>query len=179
MRAKAIDVIQDCANKFVHFNANDIPEYVNDLVSSKKWKSIFGISCESTSSEDIFLSNLAAEYKCCKDKEVNKAIRLQVAKQKQKVLIALTLGDSRVSLNGETLEVFKSRVNAAKELDRVRSYADEKRPLLSIVAMYYCYLTLQNYLNVHLKLWQLPECTEFYLGVEVFPQINLRSQGNV
>lgn len=83
---------------------------------------------------------------------MNKAIRLQVAKQKQKVLIALTLGDSRVSLNGATLEVFKSRVNAAKELDRVSSYADEKRRLLSIVAMDYCYLTLQNYLNVHLRL---------------------------
>ena len=127
-----------------HFNANDIPEYVNDLVSSKKWKSTFGISCESKSSEDIFLPNLAAEYKCCKDKEVNKAIRLQVAKLKQKVLIGQTLRDSRILLCGTTSEVFKSQVDAAKELGRIRSYADKKRRLLSIVAMDYCYLTLQK-----------------------------------
>ena len=92
MRAKAIDVIQDCANKFVHFNANDIPEYENDLVSSKKWKSIFGISCESTSSEDSFLSNLAAEYKCYKDKEVNKAIRLQVEKAEAESINCTNIG---------------------------------------------------------------------------------------
>ena len=40
--------------------------------------------------------------------------------------------------------MFKSRVVAAKDLDRGRSYADEKRRLLSIVAMDYCYLTLQK-----------------------------------
>jgi len=32
MRAKTIDLIQDTARKFVHFNANDIPDFVHDLV---------------------------------------------------------------------------------------------------------------------------------------------------
>ena len=152
MRAKTIDVIQDCANKFVHFNASDIPEFVNDLVSSKKWKSTFGSLCESKfDSESVFLSNLAAEYKSCKDKEVNKAIRLQVAKQKQKVLIGQTLRNSRISFSGITSEVFKSRVDAAKDLGRIRSYGDEKRRLLSIVAMDYSYSTLQKLFNCSSK----------------------------
>ena len=75
MRAKTIDLIQDAAGKFVHFHTHDIPDFVHDLVVSKKWKSTFGNPCESKiDSEGIFLSNLAAEYKSCKDKETNKAI---------------------------------------------------------------------------------------------------------
>ena len=95
MRAKTINIIdltQDTAGKFVHFNANDIPDFVRDLVVSKKRKSTFGNPGESKiDQEGIFLTNLAAEYKNCKDKETNKAIQLQMAKQKQKVLIGQTL----------------------------------------------------------------------------------------
>lgn len=92
MRAKTVDLIQDTASKFVHFNPNDIPDFVRDLVGSKKWKSTFGNCSESKiDHEGILLSNLTAEYKSCKDKETNKAIRLQMAKQKQKVLIGQTL----------------------------------------------------------------------------------------
>lgn len=87
MRAKTIDLIQDTPGKFVHFNANDMPDFVRDLVGSKKWKSTFGNHCESKiDHEDIFLANLADEYKSCEDKETNKAIPLQMSKQKQKVL---------------------------------------------------------------------------------------------
>ena len=87
MRAKTIDLIQDTAGKFVHFNANDMPDFVRDLVGSKKWKSTFGNRCESKiDHEEIFLANLAAEYKSGEDKETNKAIPLQTSKQKQKVL---------------------------------------------------------------------------------------------
>ena len=152
MRAKTIDLIQDTAGKFVHFNPHDIPDFVHDLVGSKKWKSTFGNPRESKMDhEGIFLSNLAAEYKSCKDKETNKAIRLQMAKQKQKVLIGQTLRDSRISLSGTTSDVFKSRVDAAKSLGRIRSYSDEKRRLLSIVAMDYSYLTLQKLFNCSSK----------------------------
>lgn len=31
MRSKIIKLVEDCANKFVHYNAKDIPEFVNDL----------------------------------------------------------------------------------------------------------------------------------------------------
>ena len=123
-------------------------------MGSKKWKSTLGNPCESKiDHEGIFLSNLAAEYKSCKDKETNKAIRLQMAKQKQKVLIGQTLRDSRISLSGTTSDVFKSRVDAAKSLGRIRSYShcDEKRRLLSIVAMDYSYMTLHKLFNFSSK----------------------------
>ena len=179
MRAKTIEVIEDCANKFVHFNAKDIPEFAYDLVNCKKWKSTFG-SCQSKDdNESVFLSNLAAEYKRCKDKDVSKAIREKSAKQKQKVSIGQTLRNSRISLSGSTSDVFKSRVDAAKDLGRIRSYADEKRRLLSIVAMDYLYSTLQKLLTVPRKLLQLLECTVFYLGVGVFPWTNSSSEDNV
>ena len=152
MRAKTIDPIQDTAGKFVHFNPHDIPDFVRDVVGSKKWKSTFGNRCESKiDRESIFLANLAAEYKSCKDKETNKAIRLQMAKQKQKVLIGQTLKDSCISLSGTTSDVFKSRVDAAKNLGRIRSYSDEKRRLLSLVAMDYSYLTFQKLFNCSSK----------------------------
>ena len=35
MRSKTIKVVEDCANKFVHYNAKDIPEFVNDLLNCK------------------------------------------------------------------------------------------------------------------------------------------------
>ena len=152
MRAKTTDLIQDTAGKFVQFHPHDIPDFVCDLVGSKKWKSTFGNPCESKiDHEGILLSNLAAEYKSCKDKETNKAIRLQMAKQKQKVLIGQTLRDSRISLSGTTSDVFKSRVDAAKSLGRIRSYSDEKHRLLSIVAMDYSYMTLQKLFNCSSK----------------------------
>lgn len=121
MRAKTIDLIQDTAGKFVHFNANDMPDFVRDLVGSKKYKSTFGNRCESKiDHKEIFLPNLAAEYKSSEDKETNKEIPRQMSKQKQKVL-HWTLWDSRISLSGTTSDVFKSRVDAAKSLSRTRS----------------------------------------------------------
>ena len=120
MRAQTTDLIQDTTGKFVHFSLHEIP--VCDLVGSKKQNSTFGNPCESKiDHEGMLLSNLAAECKSCKDKETNKAIRLQMAKQKQKVLIGQTLWDSRISLSGATSDVFKSRVDAAKSLGRIRS----------------------------------------------------------
>lgn len=85
MRAKTIDLIQDTAGKFVHFNANDMPDFVRDLVGSKKQKSTFGNRCESKiDHKEIFLPNLAAEYKSSEDKETNKEIPRQMSKQNKK-----------------------------------------------------------------------------------------------
>ena len=75
---------------------------------------------------------------------MNKAIQIQMLKQKQKVLIGQTLRDSRISLSGATSEIFKLRVAAAKDVGRIKSYADEKGRVLSIAAMGYSYSTLQN-----------------------------------
>lgn len=38
MRTKTIDLIQDTAGKFVHFNPHDIPDFVRDLVHI--WKPV-------------------------------------------------------------------------------------------------------------------------------------------
>ena len=90
MRAKAIDSLAALANKFVHFN--DVPVFINDLVNSGKWQSTFGGGIMSrnpsvASDEHSFLGRLAAEYKRCKDKDTNKEIRKNAAKQSQRVLI--------------------------------------------------------------------------------------------
>ena len=44
-----------------------------------------------------------------------------------------------------TSDIFKSRVEAAQDLGRIQSYPDEKRRLLSLVAMDFSYSTLQRY----------------------------------
>lgn len=66
------------------------------------------------------------------------------SKAKPESSIGQTLRTSRIAVSGSTSEAFKSRVEAAKDLGRIRSYSDEKRRLLSIVAMDYSYSTLQK-----------------------------------
>ena len=139
MRAKAIDNLSALANQFVNFIPSDVPSFICDLVHSGKWQSTFGSvpGCNSAGNENSFLSTLAAEYQACKDKELNKAIRKNAASQTQRILIGDTLKKSRISFSGNTPEIFNSRVDAAKQLGRLRTYSDEKRRLLSIVAMDY------------------------------------------
>ena len=156
MRAKAIDSLAVLANKYVHFTSSDVPSFINDLVNSGKWQSTFGSESVSrnpvvANDENSFLSRLAAEYKRCKDKDINKEIRKNAAKQNQRVLIGDTLKKSRISFSGKTSEMFSSRIDAAKQLGRLRSYADEKRRLLSIVAMDYSYSVLQRYFQCSSK----------------------------
>lgn len=146
MRAKTIDLLADSANKFVHFKSEDIPHFINDLVLSGKWKGTFGEVCQTKpDTDDFFLSKLAADYRSCKDRAENKAICLNSAKQKQRILIGGSLKGSKISFSGMTSDIFKSRVEAAQDLGRIRSYPDDKRRLLSIVAMGFPYSTLQRY----------------------------------
>lgn len=152
MRAKAIDSLGALANKFVHFNGNDIPLFTKDLVNSGKWQLTFGSESLTqkppvSRDEHSFLSRLAAEYKSCKDKDIKK----NAAKQSQKVLIGNSLKKSRISLSGKTSEMFSSRVDVAKNIGRLRIYADEKRSLLSIVALDYSYSILQRYFQCSSK----------------------------
>lgn len=154
MRAKAIDGLAASAFKIVHFNKKDIPQFLRDLVHSGKWKETFGDVSQSTTDADtdnVFLQNLAAEYRNCKDKDANKAIRINSVKQQQKVLIGSSLKESKISFSGVTPDIFQSRVDAAKDLGRIRSYPDEKRRLLSIVAMDFPYSALQRYFQCSSK----------------------------
>ena len=55
------------------------------------------------------------------------------------------MNNSRISLKGEfTSDQFKHQTDAAKSIGRFTSYADERRRLLSIVAMEYPYRLLQE-----------------------------------
>ena len=153
MRAKAIDNLSALANQFVNFIPSDVPSFICDLVHSGKWQSTFGSvpGCNSAGNENSFLSMLAAEYQACKDKELNKAIRKNAASQTQRILNRDTLKKSRISFSGNTPEIFNSPVDAAKQLGRLRTYSDEKRRLLSIVAMDYPYSILQSYFRCSSK----------------------------
>lgn len=156
MRARAIDNLAALANKFVHLNSNDIPLFINDLVNSGKCQATFGNESvwrnpAIASDEHSFLSRLATEFKRCKDKDTSKDIRKNAAKQRQRVLIGDSLKKSKISMSGKTPDMFSSRVDAAKQLGRLRSYADEKRRLLSIVALDYSYSILQRYFQCSSK----------------------------
>lgn len=88
MRAKAIDSLGALANKFVHFNGNDIPLFIKDLVNSGKWQLTFGGESLTqkppvSSDEHSFLSRLAAEYKSCKDKDIKKSRKMLPSKVKK------------------------------------------------------------------------------------------------
>ena len=76
------------ADKYVHFNESDVPMFICDLVRSGKWQASFGTESAASNSamshgENSFLSRLAAEYKACKDKEANKAIRKNASRNFQ------------------------------------------------------------------------------------------------
>ena len=152
MRSKTIDLLADSANKFLHFEEENIPPYVNNLVTSGKLKGTFGQICLTKSTSDnVFLRKLAADYHSCKDKAANKVIRENSAKQQQRVLIGSSLKESKISFSGIISDTFKSRVEAVQDLGRIRSYPDEKRRLLSIVAMDFTYSTLQHYFQCSSK----------------------------
>ena len=87
MWAKAIDSLGALANKFVHFNDNNIPLFIKDLRNLLQLT--FGSENLTqkppvSSDEHSFLSRLAAEYKSCKDKDINNELRKNAAKQSQK-----------------------------------------------------------------------------------------------
>ena len=88
MRSKTIDSLTSLADKYVHFNESDVRMFICDLVRSGKWQASFGTESAASNSamshsENSFLSRLTAEYKACKDKEANKAIRKNATSQKQ------------------------------------------------------------------------------------------------
>ena len=68
-----------------------------------------------------------------------------MARLKGKIAIGNSLKDSKITPTGEkTPEHFKSRTEAASSVGRLTSQADERRRLLSIVAMDYPYCFLQE-----------------------------------
>lgn len=146
VRAEIIDLVKHAAMKTVHFVPGDLTAFVEDLIQSKKFRSTFGLPRDT---DDIVnnptIQALVKEYKSCVDKEKKCEIRKRSLKQKGKIGIGSSLKGSRLTLEGEqTPEHFKNRVDAASSIGRLTCYADERRRLLSIVAMDYPYIILQE-----------------------------------
>lgn len=120
-----------------------------DVTSSKKWHPSFGLGSSSSESEGTanspILQSLVKQYKESVNKERSRSIMKKSASQKAKVFIGNSLKDSRITLSGDkTPEEFKNRIEAASSIGRITCYADERRRLLSIVAMDYPYRFLQE-----------------------------------
>lgn len=147
MRGEIIESVKIAAMKYVHNKTGQpLEKLMGDVVQSKHWRQVFGesVSKEKNSEDSHFLNVLAQEYKSCKDKQVTKQIKTNARQQKQKFLIGNTKAQSRLTLTGEILDNVKSRTEAARKIGRVCHYGDEKRRLLSIVAVDFPYLTLQQ-----------------------------------
>ncbi|KAK3753760.1 hypothetical protein QZH41_016439 [Actinostola sp. cb2023] len=144
MRAEVIDTIQSCALKFVHYESGPpLAEFMGDVVESKAWTLAFGNPFPEEKTCSDFIHTLAEEYKRCKDIETIKEVKATAKKQQQKLLVGNTKAKSRISLSGSQDETMKTRTEAARKIGQVRHYGDEKRRLLSIVALNYKYRFLQ------------------------------------
>ncbi|KAJ7319473.1 hypothetical protein OS493_036116 [Desmophyllum pertusum] len=152
-RADIVDLLKDAAMKTVHFVPEDLTSFVMDLLQNKKFCTTFGLPLDTEDiAENPTIQSLVKEYKSCVDKERKDEIRKRSSNQKSKICIGSSLNDSRVTLGGEkTPEHFKNRVAAASSIGRLTCYADERRRLLSIVAMDYPYSVLQELFNCSSK----------------------------
>lgn len=145
-RSDVIDTIKDTALKYVCFEKNDLTEFIRDTVNSKKWSSTFGLSsnCQDVSANPT-IRGLVKEYKASADKEKSKETRKRLTNLKGKIYIGSSMKNSRMSLTGEnTPDQFKHRTDAANSIGRLTTYGDERRRLLSIIAMDYPYRILQE-----------------------------------
>lgn len=82
------------------------------------------------SKDDKILQSLAKDYLASKDKEYSKLVRANKREISEKILIGGTFKGSNLQVNGA-----KSRIEAAGSIGRVHKSGDERRRLLSIVAL--------------------------------------------
>ena len=144
IRSEIIDTLRQSALKAVQFEERDLPQLITEIVGSKKWISSFGVNVSSTENNPI-LESLIKDYNEFMSKEKAQEVKKRAAAQKAKLFIGSSLKDSRLTLSGDkTPQEFKNRVVAAGSVGRITFYADERRRLLSIVAMDYPYRFLQE-----------------------------------
>ena len=145
MRAELISTTKHVALPNVLYEESDMSQFISDVVKSKKWTATFAVDLSSAEGCNPILQSLVRDYKECMSKEKAKEVQKKAATQKAKILIGSSLKDSRLTLSGDkTPEEFNNRVVAAKSVGRITYFADERRQLLSIVAMEYPYRFLQE-----------------------------------
>lgn len=137
VRADIIDLLRDKAMKTVHSVPEDLTKFMNELLYNNSFCSTFGLVVDSQDiSKNPTIQSLVKEYHACMDKEKKREVRRTLLKQTGKVCICNLLKDSHVTLSGEkTPEHFRDRVTAANSNGRLTCYGDERRRILSIVAM--------------------------------------------
>lgn len=153
VRADIITLLRDEVMKTVHYVPEDCTKFMNELLQYKNFCSAFGLVVDSQDiSKNPTIQSLVKEYHACLDKERKIEVRKTSLKQTGKVCIGSSLNNSRVTLSGEkTPEHFKDRVTAANSIGRLTFYGDERRRILSIVAMDYPYAVLQEMFNCSSK----------------------------
>ena len=146
MRAELISNIKHMALPSVLFEESNMMHFITDVGNSKKWAATFGVELtDARESCNPILQSLVKDYKDCMSKEKAKEVQKKAAAQKAKILIGSSLKDSRLTLLGDKPpEEFKNPVTAANSVERMTYFADERRRLLSIVAMDYPYRFLQE-----------------------------------
>ena len=146
MRAELISNIKHMALPSVLFEESNMMQFITDVGNSKKWAATFGVELtDARESCNPILQSLVKDYKDCMSKEKAKEVQKKAAAQKAKILIGSSLKDSRLTLLGDKPpEEFKNPVTAANSVGRMTYFADERRRLLSIVAMDYPYRFLQD-----------------------------------
>lgn len=144
-RAEVIETMKDTALKYVCFEEKDLPEFMKDIIQSKKWSLASGLSNNLDVCANPTVQALIREYKEAIDKEKKTEARKRFGNLKGKICIGSSIKNSRINLTGEnTPENFKNRIHAANSIGRLTTFADERRRLLSIVAMDYPYRLLQE-----------------------------------
>lgn len=82
------------------------------------------------SKDDKILQSLAKDYLASKDKEYSKLVRANKREISEKILIGGTFKGSNLQVNRA-----KSRIDVAGSIGRVHKSGDERRRLLSIMAL--------------------------------------------
>ena len=137
--------MKDTALKYVCFEEKDLPEFMKDIIQSKKWSLASGLSNNLDVCANPTVQALIREYKEAIDKEKKTEARKRFGNLKGKICIGSPIKNSRINLTGEnTPENFKNRIHAANSIGRLTTFTDERRRLLSIVAMDYPYRLLQE-----------------------------------
>ena len=110
IRSEIMKRFHDLLNNYVHGDAEALSDLVDDLLESKKWTSMFGISRqkEDKNITSRFLSSLVNEYQECKRKESNCVIQKQAQKLRQAIKNSGTKSSSHIALQGVTPEAFKT-----------------------------------------------------------------------
>ena len=133
LRAQIIEEMDKLLDNYTFLGSKGTCSIMKDILASQKFVCKFPGTLPMNieiSKDDKILQSLAKDYFASKDKEYSKLVRTQGRKISEKILIGGTFKGSKLQVNGA-----KSRIEAAKSLGRVHKSGDERRRLLSIVAL--------------------------------------------